>query len=285
MTTSNKTLTKLLADMKTFQAEYEALLISYKTVQEDYNYELKIATFSDGRDEWDFTTIPKKTMWGTALGISSLVPNLNSCLKSCVSNAECTGATYDSTVSKSSSFKNCSLFKGSASLNDTNDINKTAIIPNLTNYLLTLNNLNEKLFAKMNQLRDTSNLLAPYLIDSTSKLSSMESGFRDDYNKLLEQKKKISETLQNYNSIEAIRNEEYNFAHNENGRLRFWAIIALFIVLYLVKSFLGLDSLPINVVFFIIVFLVLGLSLNNPIGFATMGFLLLVFLLLALNSY
>lgn len=284
MSSSDNQLTKLLADMKTYQAEYESLIISYKTAEENYNNELKRVTTSSVRKDTDFITIPKKTWTGTALGLSLQKNNLNSCLTACVSNAECSGATFDSTASNTP-FNNCYLIKGNDGvLNDVNDNTKNAIVPNLTNYLLILNKLNADLIIKMNQIKDTSNLLLPYLNNTNTQLFSSDNQFKAEYYKLMEQKKKISEALANYNNIEALRNEEYNFAHNENGSLRLWSVITLFVILYLVKYFLGIDSPSINAVFWIIVFIVLGLSLNNPMGFATMAVLLLVFLLFAINS-
>lgn len=279
---SSKTLTKLLADMKTYQTEYESLMVAYKTAQENYNAELKKVTNSKDRISSDFISIPQKTWQGDNLGLATKTVDLNSCLQSCVSNAECSGATYDSTVSTSSSFTNCSLIKGNGTINTDGNSNKTAIVPKLSYYLSILNKLNSDLIMKMNQMRDTGNLLLPYLNDSTSKLNSSDPAFRTEYDNLMEQKRQIAESLKNYNSIESLRNENYNFVHNENSRLRLWAIIALFVVLYIIKYFLGLDSPSINAVFGIIVFLTLGLGLSNPIGFATMGGLLLVFLLLAI---
>lgn len=284
MTTTNNQLTQLLANMKTYQAEYAALIVSYKTAQENYNNELKRVSTSTARVNTDFMTIPKNTFTGTPLGLSIQTANLNSCLTACVSNAECSGATFVSTTS-SAPFNNCSLVKGNdGQLNSVNNNNKTAIIPKLTNYLLILNKINGDLIIKMNQIRDTGNLLLPYLNNTNTQLFSSDPAFKAEYENLMAQKKKISDALANYNTIEAIRTEEYNSVHNENISLRFWSIIALFVILYIVKNFFGFDSPSINAVFWIIVFIVLGLSLNNPMGFVTMGALLLVFLLLAINS-
>jgi hypothetical protein len=239
----------------------------------DANFATKI------NNTWDRTT-------GSIVS-SGATGSVDDCLQACASRSGCTGATYDTT---STTTKTCSLVVGSGKLTATEakDGKKTAIYMKLSDFSNQLNASYQELFTIITNLEAKRTEIQRLIGDGTGsgimyELNTLtENELRIKYEDLNTEKSILRELLNNRNVIEASYKSENNMVHDEKIRLRFWSIIAVIIVLFFIKYFFGFDSLSINVIFFITIFIVLGLTLSSPSGFAAMGILFLVFLVLIL---
>lgn len=226
--------------------------------------------------------------------ISSVIPtDSDNCLQLCAKTTGCTGATYDmipgSNV-RDSPTKTCNLVIGKGKLVETTVpaspvAAQTAIYLKLSNHLNELNDLNSQLLGSIANLETIRVEIQSNLINTENNLINLEQPFTRDHEELIIEKEKLTNMINSYNNIEASYKENYNLANNEKLGLRFWSIIAVIMVLFITKYFFGFDSPSINAVFLITIFIILGLSLSSPSGFAAMCIFFLVFLILIINNY
>jgi hypothetical protein len=227
----------------------------------------------------DLISVPGKT-WTAGTGATTVLSTtgtLAACMQTCVDDISCTGSTYDSTASLSN---NCSLVRGPGILSSSVAAN-TAIIPQLTSYLLVLKSLNDELIALIDNIESKLTAMDSNLAAETAQLldtSSFEVGFRADYASLITDRDNIAELLAKHDDVLAAYDEKSLFANRENNSLRLWTIGAIVIVIFLIKIGFGLNSPAINTIFWTTVIVLIGLTLSNPTGFIGLGILFLIFL-------
>ena len=243
--------------------------------------------FANGHD-YDFRTQNNVT-WvpvdsTVATSMTETPTNITHCLQLCAKTSGCTGATYEGTISP----QKCTLVNGPGRLVETTHTSppsKMGIYSKLTSYSTQLNLLNSELLAIITSLETKKAQIQSRLDLVNLDLSSLEGPFKTDYETLIAEKATLTNLLNSHRDIEAKYKQENNLANNEKTRLRFWSILAVIIVLFIIKYFFGFYSPSINAIFWITIFIVLGLSLTSPSGFAAMGILFLVFLLLMINNF
>lgn len=213
---------------------------------------------------------------GTAATVSvTTVSGIDECIQKCAANTACTGSTYNTSTANI-----CSSIIGPGILTPSVATNK-AIIPKITDNLLTLNTLNTELMGIIDSIERELIKIQPNLDIENAKLldtSLFETGFRADYETLLADRTKIANLLANYNDISITYDEKSLFADRENNSLHVWTIGTIIIFIFLIKYTFGLDSPAINTIFWITVIVLLGLTLSNPTGFIGLGILCLIFL-------
>ena len=217
----------------------------------------------------------------------------DNCLQLCAKTTGCTGATYNvipGSTSLAPSTKTCNLVIGNGKLVETTVpaspvSQQTAIYLKLSNYLNELNDSNSQLLASIANLETLRVEIQSNLTTTTNSLTNMEQPFTDDYEQLIDEKEKLTNMIHSYNNIQASYEEQHKLANDSKLGLRFWSIIAVIIVLFIIKYFFGFDSPSINAVFLTTIFIILGLSLSSPSGFAAMCILFLVFLILIINKF
>jgi len=223
-------------------------------------------------------SVPEKT-WTPGTGATTVLSTTASsaaCMQTCVDDISCTGSTYNSTAQTN----NCSLVRGPGILSSSS-ANNTAIIPQLTSYLLILKTLNDELIAIIDNIETKLTAMDSNLDAETAQLldsSAFEVGFRSDYDSLITDRANIAELLAKHDDVLAAYDEKSLFANRENNSLRLWTIGAIVIVIFLIKIGFGLNSPAINTIFWTTVIVLIGLTLSNPTGFIGLGILFLIFL-------
>ena len=227
--------------------------------------------------------------------ISSVTPtDADNCLQLCAKTTGCSGATYDmipGSTPQALPTKTCNLVIGKGKLVQTTVPattplpEKMAIYLKLSNYLNELNDSNSQLLASIANLETIRVEIQGNLTTINNNLINIEEPFTRDYEELIAEKEKLTNMIHSYNNIEASYKEQHKSANNESTGLRFWSIIAIIMVLFIIKYFFGFDSPSINAVFLITIFIILGLSLSSPSGFAAMCIFFLVFLILIINNF
>jgi hypothetical protein len=98
----------------------------------------------------------------------------------------------------------------------------------------------------------------------------------------------MAKMLNEYNSIEADLNDQTLVVNQENLSLRLWTLVALIISFIVIKKMINSSDenvtadFIINKVFILLIFISI-FSISKPAGYATMGFLLISFLIYKLN--
>lgn len=128
------------------------------------------------------------------------IPNstIEVCRASCYSTANCTGATFNSQT------KNCTLSSGQGNLQPASD-GITALVPQITQYLLVLSQLNFKLTDLNNQMVAAIKVADPDYVNYDNDNTIDDKLLKSTYTKLLEERKLIDNMI---NSIEYTQNEE-----------------------------------------------------------------------------
>jgi hypothetical protein len=116
-------------------------MILYIQAQENYNSAL------NNIDKKKYVTLSGKTYWGTDAIQQKSGSSISDCTALCSNDAKCKGATFDSKDNTCwSRTGNSSLTSGTAT--------QTAIISEVTNAALNLQNLNDKLLSLNSQIRN-----------------------------------------------------------------------------------------------------------------------------------
>lgn len=212
--------------LENLQKEYDNTMILYVQAQENYNSAL------NNIDKKKYITIPQKTYWGTGEIQQNTVSSISDCTALCSNDTVCKGATFDSKDNT------CWTRTGNSSLTTGTDT-QTAIISELTNAALNLQNLNDKLlslneqirnfkienFDNINSLQDDVNVV---IIDNNSDLKdqyTILSNERENIQKILDQQYKIridTKNMEIYNT----QNRIYYFL---------WGYLAFIFIIIVIK--------------------------------------------------
>ena len=99
----------------------------------------------------------------------------------------------------------------------------------------------------------------------------------------------MAKLLNEYNSIDADLSDQTLVVNQQNLSLRLWTLFAIIISFIVFKKMAGSSSdenvsadFIINKVFILFIFISI-FSINKPAGFATMGFLLISFIIYKVN--
>jgi hypothetical protein len=234
-------------------------------------------TYSLGKE---FSELPGRTWWGTYGIKEGTVTTKEECISMCASNSSCTGATFNPVK------RYCWTRggNGTVSVSSSNDI---ALIPKIKSVLLTLSALNNKLMSINKELRSETNKINPTFEKDKQNNQDQKNIFDQYYNELYYDKIEMEKMLDDYNSIEAELNDQSLFVDKENLSLRLWTLFAIILCFVVFKKMKGSDENTttdpiINKIFLLFIFISI-FTINKPIGFATMGILLISFLIYKLN--
>jgi len=235
-------------------------------------------TYSLGKE---YTELPGRTWWGTYGIKEGPASSKEECISMCASDSNCTGATFNSVK------RYCWARGGdgtvSAGLSD-----DSALIPKLKGVLLILGVLNDKLISINEELKTETNKMTPKLQEENKNNKIQKQKFDQYYDELYYDKSEMAKMLNQYNSIEADLNDQTLVVNQENLSLRLWTLVAVIISFIVIKKMINSSDenitadFIINKVFILIIFISI-FSISKPAGYATMGFLLISFLIYKLN--
>lgn len=230
-------------------------------------------TYSLGKD---FVELPGRTWWGTYGIKEGTAATKEDCISMCASDANCTGATFNPVK------RYCWARGGdgvvSAGLDDDN-----ALIPKLKANILVLNGLNDRLMSINKELRAETKKITPQLKEEKVANEQKQQKFDDYYNELYHDKLAMAKMMNDYNSVESELNDKTLIVNQQNISFRVWFLLAFILCLIIVKKMAGSTDNPsvdliINNIFRLsIIFLIFTLS--KPAGFATLGLVLIWFML------
>jgi hypothetical protein len=212
--------------LENLQKEYNNTMILYKQAQENYNSAL------NNIDKKKYVTLSGKTYWGTGAIQQKPGSSISDCTALCSNDVKCKGATFDSKDNT------CWTRTGNSSLTSGADT-QSAIISELTNAALNLQNLNDKLLSLNNQIRN-------FKIEGFDNIHSQQddvnvviidnnSDLKDQYNILSNERKKIQKILQEQTKI-SLDNKNMELYNAQNRTYyTLWAYLAFVFIIIFIK--------------------------------------------------
>jgi hypothetical protein len=237
----------------------------------------KSPTYSLGKK---YAELSGRSWWGTYGIKEGNVKSKEECVSMCASNNSCTGATFNPV-------KRYCWTRGGDGTVSRGLPDNVALIPQIKEVLLTLSVLNNKLMSINEKLRRETQKIKPKVEEDRLNNEKQKKKFDQYYNELYYDKIEMSKMLEDYNSIEAELNDQTLFVNKENLGLQLWTLFAIILCFVLFKKMRGPDENAttdpiINKVFLLFIFISI-FTINKPAGFATMGFLLISFLIYKIN--
>ena len=242
------------------------------------NYTTKTSpTYSLGKE---YAELSGRSWWGTYGIKEGTVNSKEECISMCASNNSCTGATFNPV-------KRYCWTRGGDGTVSRGVPNNVALIPKIKEILLTLSALNNKLMSINEKLRAETQKIKPKVEEDRLNNEKQKTKFDQYYNELYYDKSEMKKILDQYNSIQAELNDQTLFVNKENLSLRLWTLFAIILCFVVFKKMKGSDENTttdpiINKVFLLFIFISI-FTINKPAGFATMGFLLISFLIYKIN--
>ena len=235
-------------------------------------------TYSLGNE---YTELPGRTWWGTYGIKEGAVKTKEECISMCASDSSCTGATFNPV-------KRYCWTRGGDGTVSVGSPDDTALIPKLKGVLLILSVLNDKLISINEELRAETKKITPTLKEEEKHNEHQQRKFDKYYNELYYDKSEMSKMLNEYNNIDAELNDQTLFVNQQNLSLRLWTLFTIIICFIVFKKMVGSSDenitadFIINKLFILLIFISI-FSISRPAGYATMGFLLISFLIYKVN--
>jgi hypothetical protein len=212
--------------LENLQLEYDNTMILYIQAQENYNSAL------NNIDKKKYVTISGKTYWGTGSIQQKTGSSISECTALCSNDAKCKGATFDAKDNT------CWTRSGSSSLT-TGTATQTAIISDVTNAALNLQNLNTKLLSYIDQMKiykfENGNTVPLEQTSENTLVNTEDMNLKAQYNVLLEDRKKIKEILDEFSRIK-LDNQNMEIYNTQNRTYyMMWCYLAFIFIIIFVK--------------------------------------------------
>jgi len=212
--------------LENLQLEYDNTMILYIQAQENYNSAL------NNIDKKKYVTISGKTYWGTGSIQQKTDSSISECTALCSNDAKCKGATFDAKDNT------CWTRSGSSSLTSGTST-QTAIISEVTNTALNLQNLNAQLLLLNNQITnykfENGNTSSPEQKELDTDVKNENNNLKAQYNILLADRKKIKDILDEFTRIK-MDNQNMQIYNTQNRTFyMMWCYLAFIFIIIFVK--------------------------------------------------
>lgn len=200
----------------------------------------------------EFTTLPERAWWGTGSSATSGPATSDSeCQGMCSADPTCSGATFNSGK------QYCWTRTGEAPLNPA-ESGDFAILSTEKAALLTMQTINVQLINLNNEIAAELKIINPAVVNMTAEQNAKNSELLKNYTKLELQNAAIAEQLVEYESLKTGTDDTTVAVEQQNMTLRFWALIAMILVVICIFQTAGAGAGIIGIVLAVILFAVLG---------------------------
>lgn len=209
-------------DLENLQQNYSNLLIKYQQAVSDYMNYLNNVDISSNNP---FVFIKGQAFNGTGTAGESTASTLQNCMASCANLKGCTGATFVS--------NQCELRTGDSPVVPSTQ-NSYAIIPKSKQLLLNMENINQQLINTNQKIINVTKAANPVYNSQTIERGLQQEDLLNNYQQLEEERKKISELLQEYEELdnEAIENNINIDKYQYTYVLLFILVVGIIYVLF-----------------------------------------------------
>jgi hypothetical protein len=285
---SDTTIDKLdssILKLKSLESEFDLVMTQYKQAYLDYINTLQTTasstTTTTGQRE--FKSIQNSKFWGTVGLKETTVTSMDECKAMCAGDANCTGATFNS----SSSY--CWLRSGDGDVNVSDNPSEYALMPSMTQNTNNLKMLNDKLINLNIQIISALNESEPIVFDSIEHKDETKAQMQDTKQKLEDEREKIYKLLDQYDDLSSQYDSNSIYVRQMNASYIFWTSLAVIIIIIIVKLLItpqsrGSDTVKITFrLIFIFIFIIAITKMNTASGFAIFGVFIILILLRIFN--
>jgi hypothetical protein len=215
--------------LENLELQYDNTMILYIQAQENYNSAL------NNVDKKKYVTLSGKTYWGTGAIQQKKGSSIRDCTALCSNDAKCKGATFDAKDNT------CWTRSGSSSLTS-GTATQTAIISEVTNAALNLQNLNAQLLLLNNQITnykfENGNTVPIEQATLNTNIDMTNTNLKAQYNILLQDRKKIKDILDEFSRIN-MDNQNMQIYNTQNRTFyMMWCYLAfIFIIIFIKMTF------------------------------------------------
>ena len=185
-------------------------------------------------------TIPKSAILGGSMIRTDQVNDLSSCVASCSSLSNCTGATYNNDE------KLCSLHSGKGNIMHSENSNNYAIISGNLYYLNLLKEINQQLTILNNQIQTTINQGRPVYNRTIKELGNTSTYLNEKYSHLNKEREKLDAIIQEYENLKTNQNEVSLKITNYYSIFLFLLFLSFLIILVILFLFTKKTSTTIS---------------------------------------
>lgn len=224
---------QITLDLENLRQQYSNLLLKYQAAVAEYTTYL-----NNPSNDNQFVTIKGQAFNGTGSAGQSSANALQKCVASCSNSKTCTGATFVS--------NKCMIRTGESPL-VSSSANSYAIIPKSKQLLLNMEDINKQLLDINSQISKKIKVSEPVYDKTNQETYLKNKELIDNYEKLLEERRTIAETLNQYESLESAENENQLVTNKHYYTYILLTILALgiIILLYRMSSFRPTSVTPI----------------------------------------
>ena len=253
----------------TLQKEYNDVLQQYQIAQS--NYIAYLNSSQQNPNNRNFVALQGRTFWGTGGLNEGKVTSQQQCQSMCLSDTKCTGATF------SAGKQYCWTRTGELPLSAGSN-NDYALIPEMTQNMIVLKSLNNRLIDISNQIKQNLSQLYPIAQNDVQQKNQKQQVLNQEYRKLLEKQIEIENAIEKYQTIEQqLSNRQLNVGR-QNSLLKFWYLIVIFIAIIFIMEFIGITNIKAKIIIVIFITLFLMTGFHGTSGFT-------LFMLFVLGTY
>uniref|UniRef100_A0A6C0KM78 Apple domain-containing protein n=1 Tax=viral metagenome TaxID=1070528 RepID=A0A6C0KM78_9ZZZZ len=252
----NENMDKSLLKIEVLQKEYEVTLQEYQEAVQNYINSLETNSPS-------FSALQGRTWWGSAGLKESTVSSQDECIDMCASNDKCSGATFNPVK------RYCWTRSGEGKIS-TGLENDYALITKQTEYMSIMKYLNNKLLDLNKKIANGLTIINPQIKQQIEEKNNKQQLLNETYQKLLDQKKKMENESNQYESINKNNTNQSLYTNNQNISMRFWVLITFIVLFFTINRLFNRPSPSIGYLFWLFIilgFLILTFNLTTAGGF------------------
>ena len=229
----NKSLS--LIQLESLEKEYNVLLKQYEEAYKTYISNLNSQPTNLNESTNKFTNLSGRSFWGQS-GLKQGTSNsVTECESMCATDEKCSGATFNSNKSY------CWTRTGDGNISKglEEDI---AIIPVLTENVIVLKGLNERLLQINQEISESLNQLTPAIQEETLEKNKKQQNLVLYYSNLLKEKIELDKMYKEYQTANSTYQEQDIYTTQQNDQYYLWMLIAILLVIVVFKNIFYPDS-------------------------------------------
>ena len=234
-----------LIELESLEKEYNVLLNQYEEAYKTYITNLNSQPTNLNEAKNRFTNLSGRSFWGQS-GLKQGASNsVTECESMCATDEKCSGATFNSNKNY------CWTRSGEGNISKGLE-EDVAIIPVLTENVIVLKGLNQKLLQINQQISDSLNQLAPTIQQETLEKNQNQKDLISYYSNLLKEKIELEKMYNEYQTANYNYQEQDIYTTQQNDQYYLWMLVAIFLLVIVFKNIFYPDSPSILVNLFLL---------------------------------
>lgn len=225
---------QITMDLENLRQKYSNILLKYQGAVAEYTTYLNDMSGNMSGNN-TFVNIKGQAFNGTGSAGQSNATSLQDCIASCSSSKTCSGATFVS--------NKCMIRTGDSPL-VSSSANSYAIIPKGKQLLLNMEDLNKQLLSINVEITNKIKVSEPVYDKTNQETYLKNKELIDNYEKLLDERRTIAETLNQYETLDNTENENQVIAAKHYYTYILLSVVALATIIILYRMFASTTSLP-----------------------------------------